>query len=385
MMRPLPTSLTSIFSGRSLADALRRDQNNFDLLRLVAAVAVIFGHAYTIAPEPPKQDPILLLLRFDFSGSLAVKFFFFLSGLLTTDSLLRDRSVLRFAVRRGFRIVPGLLVCVLLTAFMVGPLLTALPLTTYLSELANWPRSIGDAARFVLGTRLPGVLAGESVNGSLWTLPLEVLCYIGLGLIGPCGLLSSRWIATLAFCGVIAVDVVAPALLPGFNRQQAAHLLPACFAVGALFALYKRTLSVAPVIAVTLWVLPWLATGLAGAGGIPLVTAVAIYQMCFYVALFYSLLYLATLPAVVTWLKLPFDASYGVYIYGYLVQQCLRYAWPGLGLHGHQALASLLALGVGALSWFLVEKPAIRVGARLASLTSASGTPGSSDLVRSPV
>ncbi len=72
----------------TLSQCLTRRNNNFDLLRLIAACAVIVGHAHALVPNDASPDAVLSLLGFDYSGSLAVKFFFFLSGLVVTNSLI---------------------------------------------------------------------------------------------------------------------------------------------------------------------------------------------------------------------------------------------------------------------------------------------------------
>ena len=93
------------FFGRSLsvAQALDRRCNNFDLFRLIAALTVIYGHSFALAPSPGFDDSLFKLTGHH-SAAMAVKFFFFLSGLLVTDSLLTRKSVLQFFVARFFRI-----------------------------------------------------------------------------------------------------------------------------------------------------------------------------------------------------------------------------------------------------------------------------------------
>jgi len=121
-----------------LSDVLKRGGNNFDVLRLIAACAVIVGHAYAIAPQPPLQDTVLTLLKFDYSGSLAVKFFFFLSGLLVSDSIIRRPDTFQFLTRRAFRIFPGLIVCLMISVFLVGPVFTKLPINDYFAQTETW-------------------------------------------------------------------------------------------------------------------------------------------------------------------------------------------------------------------------------------------------------
>jgi peptidoglycan/LPS O-acetylase OafA/YrhL len=118
----------------TLAGALKRENNNFDLLRLIAACLVIVGHAYALVPDESSRDLVLTWLNFDYSGSLAVKFFFFISGLVVTNSLLEKPSLGAFAQARLFRLMPAMIVCVLLTAFVLGPAVTSLPLAEYFSD-----------------------------------------------------------------------------------------------------------------------------------------------------------------------------------------------------------------------------------------------------------
>lgn len=85
-----------------LSELLKKENNNLDVFRLVAACMVIYGHAYAVVPQAGYVDVVARLLGHDYSGSLAVKIFFFLSGLVVTNSLLHKRDVLHFAIARFF-------------------------------------------------------------------------------------------------------------------------------------------------------------------------------------------------------------------------------------------------------------------------------------------
>jgi peptidoglycan/LPS O-acetylase OafA/YrhL len=113
-----------------LAVVLNRESNNFDFLRLVAALTVIFGHAYAIAPIDSIGDPVLNLIGFDRSGSVAVKFFFFLSGLVVTNSLLKKENAASFIISRTLRVFPGLIVCVLFSV-LLGAFLSSMDFREY--------------------------------------------------------------------------------------------------------------------------------------------------------------------------------------------------------------------------------------------------------------
>ncbi|HWK02895.1 MAG TPA: acyltransferase [Puia sp.] len=336
-----------------LANVLKKGANNFDILRLVAALAVIVGHGYAISPQPPLQDGVLSLLHFDYSGSLAVKFFFFLSGLLVTNSILQKPDAFHFLVKRICRIFPGLLVCLLVSVFIVGPLFTKLPLAEYFSNSETWKYIVKNFFLFNMLWRLPGVFTESAygLNGSLWTLPFEMICYIYLAVFFGLGLLKNKIVANIFFTSVIAVSFIGPQYLPDmFAQHPEAHLLPACFAIGALFANNKGWININISRVILFWLL------------VILVKDSVVYQFVFYIAFFYTVIFISSLDFAIHRLKLPFDASYGVYVYGFMIQQCVHASFPGIGVHGNQLLSSVIAVFLGILSWYFIEKPFIAFG-----------------------
>ena len=165
---------SSADSGPVVTTIAARHKNLFDLLRLVAATMVLWSHAYALTgnPSPGWFGNAL--------GTLGVKIFFIISGLMITRSWLDDPRLWAFTMRRVLRIMPGLILVVVVCAFVMGPLVTTLPVGEYF-------RSYG--TRFYLWNillfpiyNLPGVFAGNiypiAVNGSLWSLPAEVCMYI---------------------------------------------------------------------------------------------------------------------------------------------------------------------------------------------------------------
>jgi peptidoglycan/LPS O-acetylase OafA/YrhL len=339
-------------SEYSLENALHKDANNFNIIRLFASATVIFGHAYALVPVRTLPDPISHLLKIDYSGALAVKLFFFLSGLLVTNSLLKDRRPIAFLIKRAMRIFPALIVCIFLTVFVLGPVFTTLPLSAYFSEPATWAYMIGNATLYDIRWTLPGVFENSpvGVNGSLWTLPKEWLCYATFAVAGALGLLSRRRIAIFCALVIIALSVFIPTTIPRFRYDSEAHLLPAAFALGALCALNQKTLMIHWSYCVLLWMV------------FAFESLFRIDKELFYVALFYSALVVATARSVRRFAALPFDASYGVYLFGFPIQQALYATIPGMGVYANQAVSISCALALGVLSWFCVERPAIALG-----------------------
>ena len=185
-----------------LADIMAPERNSFGLIRLAMAITVLFSHSYLFLAGTSRAEPLAGWTGHSL-GEHGVQVFFFLSGILIAQSFEASRSLLEFAVARVLRILPALAVCVLATAFVLGPLVSTLPVRDYLGD-PLLARYIVKTVLLVTGAApLPGVfgdlpLAGD-VNLSVWTLKYEVLCYAGLRrsgwpgcLTGASGLAPSR-------------------------------------------------------------------------------------------------------------------------------------------------------------------------------------------------
>jgi len=319
----------------SVADALNRNNNNLDVIRLIAAMAVIYGHTFSIAPMAGSGD-IFHKFTGHHSGSTAVKLFFFLSGLLVTNSLLTRGSIQHFMLSRFFRIWPGL----------------AFALDTYLYFkrhilLDSW----GTQA---LGYyNLPGVFPENhyknTVNAPLWSIAPEVFAYLSLAGLYLAGLMR-RSIATI-IVGIIILDAVLPnrilfTFLP--NNVEDFSLLPFCFAIGGLMALYKDDIKIDFFMPLGFGLIWYLFRG-------------SPYSSHFFhLALFAGTLFFATRPFVIKYLKLPFDASYGTYLWGFPIQQTLAHFFPGLTGGWHWIPAMILSVAAGAFSWTYIEKRAMK-------------------------
>src|SRR3954463_2752853 len=168
-MRKAPRAL----SGRGQrSDSVER-HNNFDLLRLLAALSVIFSHAFLLAENSQDHDPLMLLTGGQAILGLAGVFVFFtISGYLITQSFETTASPLIFLAKRALRIFPGLILCLLVCVFVIGPLITKLPLPEYFSRRETFLFLLRNAVLDVEYNRLPGVEfwphnIGGIVNGPL--------------------------------------------------------------------------------------------------------------------------------------------------------------------------------------------------------------------------
>jgi peptidoglycan/LPS O-acetylase OafA/YrhL len=169
-------------------------KNSFDLLRLFAAALVLYSHQHALLGLVEPE-----VFNWTTFGGVGVSIFFFLSGFLVWSSWARDPDLKRFFIRRSLRIFPALWFVVLLTVLVVGVLLSKLSAPDYLASSETW-RYLSTAL-LVIRRGLPGVFADNpyplAVNGSLWTLPVEFLCYVSVALIGSIGLVQRNYLMTL--------------------------------------------------------------------------------------------------------------------------------------------------------------------------------------------
>lgn len=338
-----------------LHQALQRNNNNLDLFRLLAACIVIYGHSNAMVPDALKGgDFVAKWLVFDYSGSLAVKIFFFLSGLVVTNSLLEKQCLVQFTLARVFRIWPALLTVLFLMACIAGPLLTQLPVLEYLKNPATAGYVI-DSAQMRIRFELPGVFADHktsTVNGSLWSIPYEVQMYCLLAALFALGVHKLRWLVLLGFVWVCVDPLLSTRTLFSWRAPNADidALLP-CFLAGTLMVIFKKNIQISlrPVIGFFIFYVIFKKSPFA--------------HYFFYGFVFFAILYLSTRPWMLA-LRLPADISYGVYLWGWPVQQLLAHGWPELGAQPHRALAMAGACVCGTLSWYGVEKPAMAAGRR---------------------
>jgi peptidoglycan/LPS O-acetylase OafA/YrhL len=341
----------------SLASGWASNRNNFNLMRLVAAWMVIYGHAWAITAAPG-GDLVTRLTQFKFAGGVAVDVFFVISGFLIAASLQRN-SIGSYLASRALRIVPALAVCAALGAFVLGPLLTTA--ADYWQQPEVWRYFWVNATLKSSEFFLPGVfesLPRTAINGSLWTLPIEARLYLALLLAGSLGLLTRRRYTPLWLLAMVAGYALArwKAPLPDYLANYA--WCTAFFISGtALWVNRER-------VRLSWWALLALVAAAALTRGGPW------FHIPYYLLLCYGTLFVAFVP------KVPMirhtDLSYGLYLYGWPAQQLVLLATHDMRPLANMAWATALALVLAALSWFLVERPALHLKHRFGTRTPAA-------------
>lgn len=165
---------------KRLSELLNIKSTNVNLLKFICAILVIVGHA-----NPITGTGVDILTEYTGGecsfGGLAVGVFFFFSGLYVTKSLSKTVNLRTYLAKRVERIFPQLAVVILISAFVLGPILTSLPVGTYFLSLGTYTYLLN--AILIPIHNLPGVFEGlpyQTVNGPLWTLPVEFACYLML-------------------------------------------------------------------------------------------------------------------------------------------------------------------------------------------------------------
>ncbi len=351
-----------------LSDYARGRDNNFNLIRLLAALSVIFSHSVGVLGLPPEREMFFVRLGFSLA-EMAVDVFFVTSGFLVTASLLNRRSVVAFAWARALRIFPALWVMLVLTVFGLAPALTSLSLADYLASPVTH-EYFSKCATLITGVRfgLPGVfetlpLKGE-FNGSLWTLPIELRLYVYLAAgwlvlsLAP----KLRAKAPLVIAPLALAVILATILSARLSHQpiNGADIRISMFVYGVTLYVLRDRIRVGRVIMVVL-------LGCLMIASFDQTIFFVVYVLC----LAPLVVHLAYIPGgrVRQFNRLG-DYSYGVYIYAFPIQQTLATLFHPLSLGALVAWSSGCTLVVAVLSWRLIEKRALAHKEDFAAATS---------------
>ncbi|WP_170336040.1 acyltransferase family protein [Ruegeria arenilitoris] len=334
-----------------LSEICRGRDNNLNLIRAVAATAVLVSHAWPITQGPAVAEPLYNIFGRSL-GTLAVYVFFGISGFLITASFQRSSSRISFVLARVLRLFPALAVNLLLVAFLLGPLVTTLSFRDYMSGGAPLSFVLHDLALFPLIYTLPGVFTDqpvEAVVGSIWTLRHEVLCYLGVFLAGLIGFWTTPFRAALALA-IYVVGWLALALLPSElpGLVTAFHRLSVPFAIGIAFWIWRDRIILSFWPLIPLAALAWITKD----------TVLA--TPSFILTLVWATFWLAYIPggAIRKFNNLG-DYSYGIYVYAFPIQGLAVYLFgPQSPLENILfSLPPTLALSI--LSWQWIEAPSM--------------------------
>jgi peptidoglycan/LPS O-acetylase OafA/YrhL len=347
-------------SPESPPEFATRNRNNFNLLRFVAASLVVISHGFELPTGLAEHD-----WMFSVTGKAlswyAVNLFFVISGYLIFHSWQRNPSAKSFFWARFLRIIPGLLMMLVATVLILGAAFSTLGFRQYVEGEHTFAYFIGCLSIVFVKYELPGVFSSNplhAVNGSLWTLRYEIFCYFCVAVAGLAGLLRFRRARRVVLFAGIFVTLLTLIWLDirGFGQSDGKlgmvyelARLAMCFQLGGLYSELEDKLPV------NFFVLLCLLALMTMVARTPSFAPVAIATTA------YAAIWFAFVPngKWVIWTRAAPDYSYGIYIYAFPIQQAIISLVPGIS----PALTIIFGFGItlvfAALSWHLVEKPAL--------------------------
>lgn len=330
--------------------------SGFDYMRIILAVSIICLHSVFSSYGAASSDAVFSSFARPLFRYL-MPAFFALSGFLVAGSLERSRTLVTFLGLRMLRIYPALIVESLLSAFILGSIVTTLPLSQYFTDPMFFKYMLN-----ILGDvhfTLPGVFTHNPlpnvVNYQLWTIPFELYSYVTLAIATVVGLRRWRVLSWAAMISITLAYLCATLvrhngqLVPVVGAVNGA-LLVATFHAGVGLYLYRDKIPFSPA---------WAA-----------VSAAAVVLLLGWVPMgdFLSPLPVAYLTV---WLGLQnpprkyllgADYSYGIYLYGFAVQQAFVYLVPGGRIWWlNFSVTIAVTAAIAALSWSFIERPALRL------------------------
>jgi peptidoglycan/LPS O-acetylase OafA/YrhL len=336
---------------RSLLDLNNGTAPGFDALRLILSLSVMLTHAMAICYgydrflEIWKSSPWLPFIR------AVLPMFFFLGGFLVAGSADRLKSVKKFIWFRVLRILPALLVEISLSALILGPLVTTLPLRKYFSSLLFMLYFLN--ALGIISFYLPGVFKEHPmpvVNVNLWTLPPDLHGYMLLTLLLSTGVVFNRKFFLAAYA-VASVAVIAALPLIHWGNYDDTAIIPHStmliysFFTGVFVYVFSDRVQVRKS-----YMMACLAL-------LPLfyfkyTLFLAMMASC-YLCLCIGFADLRNFPLIRHG-----DYSYGIYLYGFPLQQAIWHYMPFARTWWILDIIALpAALCFAVLSWHAVEKP----------------------------
>lgn len=361
-----------------LAIAPKHTRNAFDFIRFLAAFGVLYSHSFPLIGLPDHKYFAGLSI-----GALCVFVFFSISGALVMRSWDRSPNLFTFFRNRTLRIFPGLFVCLIFSAFLVGPLVSTQSFARYMLSLSPYQFVLSGLVMFTdVHSTIQSVFQlnpyPNTLNGSLWTIRYEIFMYLTLAF------LCARFRRNALAIGVLLFSLFAVWFIGKFvGMHDPGEVFWHLHAVGMGGVLLK----LAPFFLIGALLARTPPTGFS-----PLVAIIGLAVTYFFRQSDYGIVILwATLPyAVLTaayHLPKMFngfgkygDFSYGIYLYAFPVQQAL--SWSGITTWWlHLVISAVVTLLLAVLSWKFIESPALRMKRRIAPALTAP----KSGIVHNPV
>ena len=333
-----------------------RFQNNYDFLRVFAAVCIMFTHSFDLLDKGKYEIARVVTngrLNFSFIG---LSIFFSISGYLIAKSAERSSSIKHYLWKRLLRIQPLLIVTCLLTVLVIGAAYTNLPIRSYFFSSNTWTYFRNILPVFGLQFTLPGVflnnVAEPGVNGSLWTLIVEERLYL---LVCVLFLFHKKRLLFL-------VLLILPAnILYLVNRFYFNSSLITYFNTGAFFyalvflnaaALYFLSINFSKHL---YWYL------IVSAGMVFIGVRFPIFDFIYFFAIPLLINSVAQIKGIFNKTGKYGDFTYGIYVFAFPVQQMLISSKIATKPYELFLYSLLLVVPLAVASWHLIEKKFLKL------------------------
>lgn len=350
----------------NLSSYLHGRDNNFNLIRIIAAIAVLITHSFALTYGSADVEPLRETLGFTL-GTIAVDVFFITSGFLVTASLLRSQSTIEFIWARFLRVYPGLVIMLIITALIISPFLTSVTYIEYFTSTQLWIYLLkGFTVVKGFSYDLPGVFANNpyknAVNGSLWTLKYEVYMYVILVFIWFTlkfsstnrNVIFSKIITALFLISAFYIFFHIYLALP--NNLQLRKEIPFLslfymFFGGATFYIYREKIFLTKDIVLSCCLVMILS-----------ISNKAFFLVVYMLTIPFILFYLAFVPkGFIRYFNKVGDYSYGVYIYAFFIQQAIINFFRDIPVENMIFYSLTISMVFAVFSWHVIESKALRL------------------------
>lgn len=328
--------------SRTIYESSKIRNNNLNLIRFIAATLVIISHSFPIT-QGDNSNEILYILTHgqEKLGSLSVKIFFIVSGFLITQSWYRKNNIKDFIKARILRIFPALIISLFITVFIIGLICTNLTKKEYLSNI-NTYKYLTSISLIKIQYELPGVFDNNIlkgvVNGSLWTLYYEFICYCLVAILGRLSILKK-------YCIIFFSITFTLSILKSSNFL----LLTSYFFVGSLIYIYRSKIK----LDFKIFILSLISTFVFG--------YCELLKIILPFTLSYIVMYLAFNKNIKMYkFGTKNDVSYGLYIYSFPIQQMIVHYLKNMPWYYNFISSFIITLLISYISWNLVEKPIMK-------------------------
>lgn len=329
-----------------LSDVATSRVNNLNFMRFIAALMVIVSHCYSVVLGGDAGSYLLKLTGDRLSpGGVSVGVFFLFGGFLIARSCEHYPEPKKFFSARVLRLFPELLFVVILTTFVLGPILSTLSPAEYFTNPQTYKYLLNGV--LIMVHQLPGVFtsnpSGDVVNAALWTLPVEFICYVLCFISYKLTKFDKKKFLLLS----IPVFVLAAVYYVKFSPLQLSVVRAVLlFYLGVLIWVLRDHITISPVLGLASIVL-WFVMVLGAADNLAMLTVFPVACFCLAYGMGNRFSTFGT----------KFELSYGIYLWAYPIQQALAQFFPVWHPYVNALIAALLATCGAFLNHFIVVAP----------------------------